>query len=125
MGNRGSFLWSPRRRWQRHRSEPGAQLFQGLRIRLTLWYCGVLGAALVLFGIGLYFGAQYFLIAPVEADASLHAKAHVGQWLSLSPHACSYYGPSNQFGPPPPDQGNSMEMVACFDSNGNLLPGEG
>ena len=52
MSNRGSFLWLPRRSWQRRRSEPGAQLFEGLRIRLTLWYCGVLGAALVLFGIG-------------------------------------------------------------------------
>src|SRR5947209_3607673 len=105
----------------RFSQEAGAALFQGLRIRLTLWYCGVLGAALVLFGIGLYFGVQHFLLAPVDADAYFHAKAHVGQWLSFSPdHACSYYAPSTQFGPPPPAQGNSIELVACFDSNGTL-----
>src|SRR5439155_20543239 len=42
--------------------EAGAAMFQGLRIRLTLWYCGVLGVALVLFGVALYFGTQYFLL---------------------------------------------------------------
>ena len=48
-------------------------MFQGLRIRLTLWYCGVLGVALILFGVMLYFGTQYFLLTPIASDAAGHA----------------------------------------------------
>jgi len=132
MGNRASFLESPRRRWQRHRSEPGAQLFSGIRIRLTLWYCGVLGAALVLFGVSLYFGVQHFLLAAVDTDAATHARAHVGQWLASSPDsACSYYSPQSQAGQPghagpPPGQGFTVpELVVCFNSHGNLLQEDG
>src|SRR5437868_1202161 len=125
MSNQGSFLWLPRRSWQRRRSEPGAQLFEGLRIRLTLWYCGVLGAALVLFGIGIYFGAQYFLLHPLQAQAASHAQMRVGEWLADSPdHACSSFGPQGQGQPGPPlGQGYFMlETVACYNANGNLLP---
>ena len=50
--------------------EAGSAMFQGLRIRLTLWYCGVLGVALLLFGVALYFGTQYFLLTPIESDAA-------------------------------------------------------
>src|SRR5436853_5353735 len=39
--------WPPYHRKGHSSQEPGAVLFQGLRIRLTLWYCGVLGAALI------------------------------------------------------------------------------
>ena len=77
-----SSWWPPRQRMSRHTQEPGAGLFQGLRMRLTLWYCGMLGMALVLFGVVLYFGAQYFLLHPIEADAQAHANTHVNQWLS-------------------------------------------
>ena len=126
MGTKGSFLRSPRQR--RHRNEPGAQLFSGLRIRLTLWYCGVLAAALILFGIGLYFGAQYFLLHPVEADSAMHAQVHATQWLSGSLNdACSSnaggYGNGHpgQYGPPPEGGYFMNEIVACFDSHGNLL----
>jgi signal transduction histidine kinase len=103
--------------------EPGAALFQGLRIRLTLWYCTVLGMALVLFSVALYVGARYFLLAPIEANVALHVRGHVGQWLTMSPdRACSSFIPSDRFGSPPPDLGQSMfEMVACFDQNGTLL----
>ena len=57
-------------------------MFQGLRVSLTLWYCVVLGAALVLFGVALYLGVQYSLLTPIENDAAAHAHVHVGQWLS-------------------------------------------
>lgn len=98
-------------------------MFQGLRTRLTLWYCGVLGAALVLFSVVLYFGVQFFLLAPVETDTALHARAHMNQWLAISPdRACLTFVPPGQFGAPPPGLGQSMsEMVACFDQNGSLL----
>ena len=66
-----SSWWPPRQRMSRHTQEAGAGLFQGLRVRLTLWYCGMLGLALVLFGVVLYFGAQYFLLTPIETDAAL------------------------------------------------------
>lgn len=104
--------------------EAGAALFQGLRIRLTLWYCGVLCAALVLFSLVLYFGAQYFLINPIEDNAKQHADAHVAQLLTppFPLSACSTFNARGPFGSPPPDMGQSTtELVACFDQNGNLL----
>jgi signal transduction histidine kinase len=108
------FAWWPLHYREGHYSqEPGAALFQGLRIRLTLWYCGVLGAALVLFSVILYAGAYYFLITPVENDAAMHAQAQAEQWLRdrLCP----------SFGPPSPGMGQDrFEVVACFDQNGSL-----
>src|SRR6266699_6656509 len=82
----------------RFSQEAGAALFQGLRIRLTLWYCGVLGAAMVLFGVTLYLGTQFFLLTPIMDDAAGHAHAHVQQWLKNSPYsdACPLLG---SFGP--------------------------
>src|SRR5947199_52187 len=79
--------------------------FQGLRIRLTLWYCLVLCAALVIFSVILYFGARYFLLNPVEDNTAMHAHAHMQQWLRDSPYhgACPLLGSSGapgQFGPP-------------------------
>jgi hypothetical protein len=50
--------WHPRQRMSRHTQEPGFGFFQGLRMRLTLWYCGMLGLALVLFGVVLYYGTS-------------------------------------------------------------------
>ncbi|HEX6109363.1 MAG TPA: ATP-binding protein [Ktedonobacteraceae bacterium] len=122
--NRSRFAWWPLHRRKSHLSrEPGAALFQGLRIRLTLWYCGVLGAALVLFSVALYVGVQYFLLTPVEADTAGHAHAHVEQWLTFLPdRACSSFTPRGQFGPPPGQGFPMLEMVACFDQNGSLLP---
>ena len=104
-------------------------MFQGLRVRLTLWYCGVLGAALVLFGVALYLGTQYFLLSPIESDAAVHAQMHVNDWLSFSSdRACPPFGPPGRFGPPPPlpfSQRFPMpELVVCFDQNGTLLPKE-
>jgi hypothetical protein len=83
--------WPPRQRMSRHTQEPGAGLFQGLRMRLTLWYCGMLGMALVLFGVVLYFGAQYFLLTPIETDAALQAHVHAELWLTGSlDRACPF-----------------------------------
>src|SRR5260370_28816202 len=81
--------------------EAGAAMFQGLRVRLTLWYCGVMGAALVLFGVSLYFGTQYFLLSPIENDAVAHARVHAREWSTGAiDRACpiSFQG---QFGQPP------------------------
>src|SRR5205807_8474239 len=81
--------------------EAGAALFQGLRIRLTLWYCGVLGAALILFGVALYFGTQYYLLYPVASDAAAHAQVHEYEWLmGAVDRACPSFGEQGQPGPP-------------------------
>ena len=124
--NRGRLIgWPLLRRESRLSREPGAALFWGLRIRLTLWYCGVLGAALVLFGVALYFGTQYFLLSPIEADAAGHAQAHVQQWLTNSPYrgACPLlesFGTAGQFGPPSGQPFTMSEIVVCYDQNGSL-----
>jgi signal transduction histidine kinase len=115
----------PRRRGRSPR-EPGAALFQGIRMRLTLWYCGVLGAALILFGVALYLGSLIVLLNPIETNARLHAQAHASQWLGGShDDACPPFGSSDQHNPPGQGQGFFMpELVVCFDQNGALLPGE-
>src|SRR5438876_2991474 len=121
-----SLAWSIRHRGKSRLSrEAGAALFQGLRIRLTLWYCGVLGAALVLFGVALYFGTQYFLLRPIESDAAAHAQVHMNEWLSGAiDRACPSFGFPGQFGSPPGQGFQMPELAVCFDQNGSLLPGE-
>src|SRR5437764_15380801 len=92
----------------RFSQEAGAALFQGLRNRLTLWYCGVLGAALVLFSVALYFGTQYFLLNPIENDTAGHARAHASQWASGQvDHTCPLFSSQGQFGQPS-DAASSM-----------------
>ncbi len=120
-----SQVWSKvHRDKSRLSQEAGASMFQGLRIRLTLWYCGVLGVALVLFGVALYFGTQYFLLTPIASDATMHALVHQNEWYTNSAsQACPALGQQGQFGPP--GQGfQRPEQVACFDQNGNLLAGQ-
>ena len=120
--NRSMSAWWPLHRGRgRFSREPGAALFQGVRIRLTLWYCLVLGAALVLFSVALYFSVQHFLLGPIEDAVSTQASTHVSQWLTDSfDHGCRPPSPQGQFGSPP-GQGSMTMLVACFDSNGNLL----
>ncbi|HEX6556210.1 MAG TPA: ATP-binding protein [Ktedonobacteraceae bacterium] len=125
-----SAWWPLHRRRGRLTQEPGATMFQGLRISLTLWYCVVLGAALVLSGVALYFGVQYFLLNPIETDAAGHAHVHVGQWLTDSPFrgACPLllgsYSPPGQFGAPSGQPFTMSEIVVCYDQNGSLPPYE-
>src|SRR5260370_24698780 len=105
--------------------EPGAALFQGLRIRLTLWYCGVLGAALVLFGVSLYLWTQYFLLTPIASDARAHALAHEGEWFSGQLYrACPSFGPQCQVGQPLGQASQMPEQVASFDRKGKELSGD-
>ncbi len=121
-----SQVWSKVHRDKSHLSqEAGAAMFQGLRIRLTLWYCGVLGVALVFFGVALYFGTQYFLLSPIASDAAIHALVHQNEWYTNSAsQACPALGQQGQFGGPPGQGFQRPEQVACFDQNGNLLAGQ-
>jgi signal transduction histidine kinase len=121
-----SQVWSKVHRDKSHLSqEAGASMFQSLRIRLTLWYCGVLGVALILFGVTLYFGTQYFLLSPIASDAAMHALVHQNEWYTNSANqACPALGQQGQFGGPPGQGFQRPEQVACFDQNGNLLAGQ-
>ena len=117
--------WPPRQRMSRHTQEPGSGLFQGLRMRLTLWYCGMVGMALVLFGVVLYFGIQYFLLTPIETDAALQAHIHAELWLTGSlDRACPFLVSSDQSGSSPGQGLPIPEGVVCFDQYGSMLAGE-
>jgi signal transduction histidine kinase len=121
-----SQVWSKVHRDKSHLSQQaGAAMFQGLRIRLTLWYCGVLGVALVLFGAALYFGTQYFLLTPIASDAAMHAVVHQNEWYTNSEdQSCPALEEQSQFGQSPGQGFQRPEQVACFDQNGNLLAGQ-
>lgn len=109
--------------------EPGAVLFRGIRARLTLWYCGVLGAALIIFGVALYFGTQYALLQPVQNSTQSHALAHAHQWQvdGKPDNACPMANTPGPAGPPMGDLGPGgpgSEIIICFDPHGALLQGE-
>lgn len=122
-------LWPLRRGKSRFSREAGSAMFQGLRVRLTLWYCGVLAAALVLFGIALYFGTQLSLLKPIEDGAQAHARGHVSGWFSDQiDHTCRLGGPPiSQPGGLYPDQGGTFmpDLLVCFSSDGSLLQPQG
>ena len=115
--------WAP---WSKRRAaarEPGAALFRGLRLRLTLWYCAVLGAALVLFSVVLYLGVQKALFDPVGRNISDHAHMRAIEWNRDSmDHACSSNPQFGHFDHSPADSQPQMpEFVACYSQNGTLL----
>ncbi len=112
--------WFPYRRQSRLNQEPSAALFQGLRIRLTLLYCGVLGAALVLFCVALYFIAQHVLLTPIENGVAGDAHRHADMWSTSSlSQVCTQDGLPPRFGIFP--NGQQQQMLACFDQNGTLV----
>jgi hypothetical protein len=112
-----STWWIFRRKRSSSVQDPGEALFQGLRLRLTLWYCCVVSIALVLFGVTVYVGTSYFLLTPIENDANMMAHGRANQWSPDSPKmACAQFSdPSHPFAPGP------GKVVACFDQHGNLL----
>src|SRR5882724_9300805 len=114
--NRSSW-WSFYRRKDHQPREPGAALFEGLRMRLTLWYCGVLGAALVLFCVVLYLIAQYVLLTPIENGTAGGAQRYASQWYAHAPNqTCVPDGP-----PPAHANDPQQHILACFDQKGMLL----
>ena len=117
--------WPLHRRAGRHPQEAGASLFQGLRIRLTFWYCAVLAAALVLSGIVLYFSVQHFLLDQLENSVRQNATAIAQHAATDSDHSCPPENmPPSGFGPSPSGQESDQQalyLVACFDRNGAVL----
>jgi signal transduction histidine kinase len=119
--------WPPHVMRRRLAQEPGEALFRGIHLRLTLWYCAVLGTALVLFGVALYVGTRYALLNPITAAAQFHAQGHANQWLSGSHNACSSLDHPDQADSPGLNQGQGFftsELIVCFDQSGTLLPQE-
>ena len=115
--------WFPFLRQSRRSQEPSAALFQGLRINLTLWYCGILGAALVFFCVVLYIGTSILLLGPVQRSADENAHRHLSLWANVSQtSACStnFQGPGGPGGPGNSDS-HMLEMIACYNQNGTLL----
>jgi signal transduction histidine kinase len=116
--------WPLHRRRGRHTQEAGASLFQGLRIRLTLWYCAVLAAALIIAGFILYSGVSYFLLNQPESSVQQHAQMDANQFVLSPANACSSEGLPHQSNPPPspnPSVSQVEPIVACFDQDGTLL----
>src|SRR6266702_6904013 len=88
--------------WWPHTSalkkEPGAALFKQVRVRLTFWYCAVLGCALLLFCIALYFGVRQLLYTPVERSLPQASAGLVDAWQ---------HNPTFNCAPPPSPQHQS------------------
>jgi len=123
MNREKSSWWPLHHRQGRRFQEPNAVLFQGLRIRLTLWYCGVLGVALILFCVVLYLGAQYFLLNPPEQATADHARDQAMHWSADSfAQGCVQDRPPGQFGPgqSSPYANMPQQYVACFDQHATL-----
>ncbi|GHO70993.1 hypothetical protein KSC_098850 [Ktedonobacter sp. SOSP1-52] len=120
MKNEPSLFWRFRRYLHRQSREPGAALFSGLRLRLTLWYSSVLAIALIFFGVTLYFGVQQLLLSPVSDDLISRAQHGAQEWLTISPdHPCSMPSlPLSGYVPHDPI------LIACFDQSANLLQEE-
>jgi signal transduction histidine kinase len=113
-------------------SEPGQALFKGLRLRLALRYSAVLGGALLLFSLIIYFSVQYLLFSSVR-DEMVNQAQMISMDAEHNPDGfCRSPFPSNRFQPPPPRSSSQNPaaknrpptnrlMYACFDKYGRLL----
>ncbi len=116
-------LW-PRR--SSLKTEPGAALFRHLRIRLTLWYCAVLGCALLLFCVLLYFGTSRLLYAPTEQSVPQEVFGLVDFWQHNPAFNCTPPAP-RQREPGAPDTRhifnniNNSSYFACYNSQQQLI----
>ncbi|MGA7668931.1 MAG: ATP-binding protein [Nitrolancea sp.] len=109
-----------RARGNERRAEAEARLFRGLRLRLTLWYSGVLAASLILAGVGLYLILQYLLLQPITNDVSHQINLIAEQWVRNPERACSSPPGQPRFGANPPSSPIPV-YVACYDAQGQPL----
>ncbi len=104
-----------------HRADAEGRLFRGLRLRLTLWYSGVLAASLLLAGIGLYLVLQYLLMQPITNDFSRQIDLIAQQWIRDPARACAAPAGQPRFGASPPSSPIPI-YVACYDAQGQPFP---
>src|SRR4051794_6175660 len=122
---------------------PGAALFSRVRLRLTLWYSGILAVALVASGLVLYFGLQDLTVTPIKNDLRSQATFRAAEWLRNPGRACGqpgggpggpgpggpgerggpFQGPNSPIAPPvsPSVVAPLPIYVACYDTQGQLL----
>jgi signal transduction histidine kinase len=110
--------WLPWRRGAARTPEPGAALFRGLRLRLTLWYSGVLVLALLACGLVLYFGLRDLTLSPVRTSMESLARFGTQEWLRNPPKICGEPGSGR---PPPPRRGPVPFYMACISPDGQLI----
>lgn len=106
-----------RQRRQARQREPGSALFHGLRLRLAFWYGGVLAAALLLVGVGIYVSLGQLLLRPVKSEVAGQLQPLVQQWTREPDSVCGE--PSGwRFGGGPPLLSRTASLVpiyiACF-----------
>jgi signal transduction histidine kinase len=101
--------------------EPSSEMFASIRLRLTLWYTGVLAAILIVAGALLFFGVQAVLLAPVNYGLQRFAEGYVRHWQStgLPPDSC----PSPSNGLPSVVLRPGLVFVACYDAHGRYIGG--
>lgn len=63
--------------------DPAAALFQTVRLRLTLWYIGVLAVILLVSSIVLYVSVRHSLLAPVESSLQQNAQTIGHSWVTI------------------------------------------
>jgi signal transduction histidine kinase len=106
--------WLQRLQWRSGsapaQADPSAQMFTGIRRRLTLWYSAVLAAILLLSGLLLYLGMQAVLLGPVTQVLRDEAQRRALLWQeqSVPPRYCL------------PILRESLP-VACYDASGKLI----
>ncbi len=125
LSERWQTWWRARARRRDLAAEPGAALFAGVRLRLTLWYIGVLAAVLVIAGTVLYLGVRQTLLHTVDQTLAAAARH------SLDPRQ----GGGGPFGGPGgggtggpigcplrglPGGGRAI-LVACYAPDGSLV----
>lgn len=82
------------RRWRSRHRDPATALFRGLRLRLTLWYSGVLTVSLLLAGIGLYFGVERLVLRPITQDVDRQVAQMARDWAREGRPPCPLPGAS-------------------------------
>lgn len=107
-----------------HAQEPGELLFRQLRHRLTFWYCGVLGAALILFGVVLYIVTSYALLGPLESSALMRAQGQAQSWSHGTHDEACMMNYNNPYLPHPDEGFAQTEVTLCFNRDGSILTGE-
>src|SRR5262245_32911118 len=111
--------WRPWHRGAGRPAEPGAALFRALRLRLTLWYSGVILLAFFAFGMVLYFGLQDLTLGPVHASLQSVADFAIQEWQRIPPHRCGEPGGRPFPSPRPPAP--LPYYLACFDTHGQII----
>jgi signal transduction histidine kinase len=113
------------RREAPYASESETTLFKKLHLHLTFWYSAVLGGALLIFCLVIYFSVQYLLFSSVRDELATQAQIVAGPRRDAG-NFCDRQQPPNfprpggpTIRPMPP-----RILVACFDQSGQKLPAE-